>query len=88
MSYSVSISKPALKALKKMDKSNAAAILSWIKKNLEGTDNPYKQGKRLKGNLSQFWRYRVGDYRILCSIEDGKLIIIVVAVGHRREIYE
>ena len=88
MNYSVSISKPALKALKKMDQSNARAILSWIKKNLEGTDNPYKQGKQLKGNLSKFWRYRVGDYRILCEIKDGELIIIVVTVGHRREIYK
>lgn len=87
MIYKVSFSKVALKAIKKMDQSNSKILLGWIKKNLEGTDNPYKQGKQLKGNLSKFWRYRVGDYRILCEIKDGELIIIVVAIGHRREIY-
>ena len=88
MNYKVSFTKSALKALKKMDQSNSRAILSWIKKNLEGTDNPYQQGKQLKSHLSKFWRYRVGDYRILCEINNGELIIIIVAIGHRRDIYK
>ena len=88
MIYSVSFSKTAVKNLKKMDQSDARVIISWVKKNLEGTDNPRKHGKQLKGNLSDFWRYRIGDYRLLCQIIDGKLIIIVVTIGHRREIYK
>ena len=84
--YEVVFSKQALKALSKMDKSIAAVLVSWIDKNLNNTDNPRSHGKALKGNLSSFWRYRVGDYRILASINDGKLIIII-SVGHRKEVY-
>lgn len=88
MTYSVSFSKSAIIALEKMDQSAQRFILSWINKNLEGTDDPYQHGKRLKGSLSTFWRYRVGDYRLLCVIDNGKLIILVVTIGHRRDVYE
>ena len=86
--YSVEFSKPALRNLKKLDKDVAHVIVSWINKNLEGTDDPYQHGKRLKGSLSTFWRYRVGDYRLLCVIDNGKLIILVVTIGHRRDVCE
>ena len=87
MTYSVSFSEKALKALKKMDKTDAKIIISWVNKNLEGTDNPRKQGKTLKGKLNSFWRYRIGDYRLLCLIKDEILVIIVVTLGHRKEVY-
>ena len=86
--YDVVISKQALKAIRKLDKQIALALLSWIEKNLKGTDDPRIHGKALKGKLSPFWRYRVGDYRILASIEDKKLTIIIITVGHRKEVYE
>ena len=88
MTYSVSFAKPALKSLQKMDKSDAKVIISWVNKNLEETDNPRKQGKQLKGNHGAFWRYRIGDYCLLCQIIDGRLVIIVVVIGHHREIYK
>lgn len=49
--------------------------------------NPYQFGKPLKGNKLGLWRYRVGDYRILCQIEENRLVVLVVAVGHRKDIY-
>ena len=54
---------------------------------LENNDNPRKSGRALKGDLGLFWRYRVGDYRIICQIEDETIMILVLSVGHRKEVY-
>ena len=88
MKYSVEYSSKALKQLKKMDPFDAKLLVSWIGRNLEGTEDPRRFGKGLTGNRSGEWRYRVGDYRILCFIFDDRLVIEVFAVGHRREVYE
>ena len=85
--FHVLLSKHAIKDLNKLDPSVSKVIFSWISKNLEGCEDPRTRGKQLKGNLVKFWRYRVGDYRILCEIREQEIIIIVVAIGHRREIY-
>lgn len=88
MSYHVEFSKRALKDLKKLDKSTAALILGWVRKNLEGCADPRVHGKGLTANRSGEWRYRVGDYRLLAEIQDGKLIILMLTVGHRSEVYQ
>ena len=88
MKYTVEFSKEALKDLKKLEKPTAALILGWVRKNLEGTDDPRRHGKALTGNLGGRWRYRVGDYRLLARIDDGRVLILVLHVGRRREIYE
>jgi mRNA interferase RelE/StbE len=88
MSYKVEYSKIAQRQIKKLDNYTKVMLMNWIEKNLVNCDNPRSKGKPLKGNLSEQWRYRVGDYRILCDIEDNKLIILVINVGHRREIYK
>ncbi len=85
--YHVEFSKEALKQLKKMDVANASLILGWIRKNLENCDNPRIHGKGLTANRSGQWRYRVGDYRIIAEILDDKVIILVLNIGHRRDIY-
>jgi len=85
--YTVTFTKEALKQLKKMDKASAALILGWIRKNLEGCDNPRIHGKGLTANRSGQWRYRVGDYRIIAEIYDDKVVILVLSIGHRRDIY-
>lgn len=87
MKYTVTFTKEALKQLKKMDKASAALILGWIRKNLEGCDNPRIHGKGLTANSSGQWRYRVGDYRIIAEIYDDKVVILVLNIGHRRGIY-
>ena len=88
MKYRVEISEKASKQLRKMDQQTARLLLAWIKKNLQGCENPRLQGKGLTGNLSGKWRYRVGNYRILAEIKDQELLILVVETGHRGEIYQ
>ena len=88
MTYHVEFTARALKELKKLDKQTAALILGWIRKNLEGCDNPRTHGKGVTANRSGEWRYRVGDYRLLAEIQDGKLVILMLTVGHRSEIYK
>lgn len=88
MTYHVEFSKRSLKDIKKLDKATAALILGWIRKNLEGCENPRLHGKGLTANHSGEWRYRVGDYRLLAEIQDGKLVIIMLTVGHRSEVYK
>ena len=82
MSWHVKFTASALKDLKKMDRYTAALILGWIRKNLEGCENPRVHGKGLTANRSGQWRYRVGDYRILAEIRDGELLILVIGAGH------
>lgn len=87
MKYHVEYTESAKKQLKKMDRKTAALIYGWIDKNLEGCADPRQHGKELTANRSGQWRYRVGDYRILAKIEDGKVLILVLSIGHRSEIY-
>ena len=87
MKYTVVYSKQSIKELKKLDRSIAVFIKSWIEKNLVGCENPRIHGKALKGNLATLWRYRIGDYRLVCDIRDNECIILAVAIGHRREVY-
>ncbi len=56
-------------------------VTSWIRKNLEGIDDPRRIGKALAGNKRGYWRYRIGDYRLICTIEDEKLVIIALNIG-------
>lgn len=88
MLYYVEYSQSARKALRKLDKQTARIIKYWIEKNLINTDNPRIHGKELKDNLKELWRYRVGDYRLIAEIKDRELLIFMVEIGHRREIYE
>lgn len=87
MSYSVEYTSGAIKSMKKLDKSVLIMIKAWIEKNLVGTDDPRRHGKGMTANQSGQWRYRVGDYRILADIQEDKLVILVINVGHRRNIY-
>lgn len=86
--YAVEYTDTALKQLKKLDKATASMIISFIDKKLDGCSDPRAHGRSLTANHSGKWRYRVGDYRLLCMIEDNRIIITVVAVGHRKEIYD
>lgn len=77
----------ALKQLKKLDKQVSSRILDYMDE-VAKLENPRERGKMLVGNLIGFWRYRVGDYRVFCKIKDNELVITVVNVGHRREVYD
>ena len=61
---------------------------SWINKNLVGCENPRLHGKELTSNRSGQWRYQIGDYRLICSIEENERVILALSVGHRRDVYD
>ena len=88
MSYSVETTPRFDKEFKKLDRYTQKMIKAWIVKNLVGCDNPRIHGKALTANLTGQWRYRIGDYRLICLIKDNELIILAMTVGHRREVYE
>lgn len=88
MTYHVEFTEKAKKFLKKLDKYTAKIITSWIRKNLEGCSDPRHTGKSLTSNRNGQWRYRVGEYRILADIQDNKVLILVLDIGHRRDIYD
>lgn len=87
MKYRVLIESKAKKQISKLDPFASNRIKNWINFNLSGCTDPYIYGKALKGNLGKYWRYKVGDYRILAKIDDEKIIIAIVQVGHRKNIY-
>lgn len=71
-----------------MDKYTRQMIYSWIDKNLNGCEDPRQRGKGLTANRSGQWRYRIGDYRLICQIQDAQLVILALSVGHRSTIYK
>lgn len=73
--------------LSKLDNQVKKRIIKYLDE-VEKLDNPRNRGKILKGNLSNLWRYRVGDYRIISSIDDEKIIIVVLKISHRRDVYK
>lgn len=88
MVWTINYSDRALKALRKMDKQNARRIVDFMDMRIAILDDPRQSGKPLKGELGEFWRYRVGDFRILCEIRDDELVILAATIGHRRDVYE
>ena len=88
MTYKVEVTQRFEKEFKKLDKYTQKMIKSWIEKNLIGCSNPRQHGKGLTANRSGQWRYRVGDYRLIADIQDDKILILILNVGHRRDIYD
>lgn len=80
-------SQRADRQLSKLDPGVRRVIVAWLNKNIDGCDNPRVQGKGLTAGLSDQWRYRIGDYRVLCEIRDAELIVLAIEIGHRRDIY-
>lgn len=72
---------------RKLDRYTQRMLKAWIDKNLVGCTDPRQHGKALTANRKGQWRYRIGDYRLICTIEDDELVILALSVGHRREVY-
>lgn len=87
MKFEVLYTKKVKKSIGKLDTSIKVLIKSRIDKNLINIENPRLYGKALTGNLRNYWRYRVGNYRIIAEVKDNELIVLAVDVGHRRKIY-
>ncbi|WP_161879341.1 type II toxin-antitoxin system RelE family toxin [Alkalibacterium sp. MB6] len=86
--YQVEFEKGAQKVLKKMDKNQALLIMAWIQKNLVNCTNPRQHGKGLTANRSGEWRYRIGEYRLIADINDETITILVLEIGHRKDVYK
>lgn len=87
MAWTIRLLESAKRDLRKLDSKTANRILDFLHRRLASLDSPRNLGEPLGGNLRGHWRYRVGDYRIICNIEDSQLVVLVIEIGHRREIY-
>ena len=87
MAWTVEISDVAERQIRKLDRPIQKRILDWLGDRIEGCKNPRHFGEPLKGDYANFWRYRVGDYRILCDVQDEILVVLVLTIGHRRRVY-
>lgn len=87
MAWTIKYARTAKDQLRKLDKSVARRVVDFMDERVAASDDPRRIGKALKGPLGDLWRYRVGDYRIICDIQDGVLTVLVLQIGNRREIY-
>lgn len=88
MAWTINYTDTAKNQLRKLDKQVARRILDFMDERVAALPDPRSIGEALKGpKLGIFWKYRVGDYRLICTIQDGELHILVVQVGNRREVY-
>ena len=84
MAYNIKYIPEALKQLSKLDKTVAKNIVTYMKNKAE---DPTSSGKALRNDLKGYWRHRVGNYRVISSIEDDTLTVLVIKIGHRKNIY-
>lgn len=87
MAWTIEYSDTAKDQLRKLDKPIARRIVDYMDERIADLENPRSSGKALTGPLGGLWRYRVGDYRVICEIRDGALCILVLELGNRREVY-
>jgi mRNA interferase RelE/StbE len=88
MAWKVELSATAGRELAGLDPQHRKRILRFLSDRVAKLDDPRTIGKPLQGSLlEEFWRYRVGDYRLICKIEDTRLLVLVLRIGHRKEIY-
>lgn len=89
MKWHIEFDKPAVKEFKKLDKSIGNRVLEFLTNRVSKLENPRSIGEALKGSkLGEFWKYRVGEYRIICEIQDKKLLIVVLRIGDRKHVYK
>ena len=88
MTWTINYTESALRQLKKLDKLIALRVVDFMDERVAPLDDPRSLGKNLVGpKRGAYWRYRIGDIRVICSIQDGEMCVLVIEMGHRREIY-
>lgn len=87
MTWTVEFDESAAKELRRLDKQIQREILTYLRQRIATDEDPRRFGKPLSRELAGLWRYRVRDYRMICNIEDEKLIVLVVRVSHRKDVY-
>ena len=88
MTWTVEFDDAAAKEFRKLDKQTQQEILRYFRKRIATDEDPRRFGKPLSRDLADLWRYRVRNYRMICNIEDGNLLVLVLRVGHRKDVYE
>jgi mRNA interferase RelE/StbE len=88
MAWTIEFEPAAQKELEKLDKPISRRILKFLYDRVGKLDDPRTIGEKLRGTFSEFWKYRVGDYRLICSLEHDRLVVLVLRIGHRREVYK
>ena len=88
MAWTIDYADTARSQLRKLDKQTARRIVDYMDERIADLENPRSAGKALTGPLGGLWRYRVGDYRVICDIQDGALRVLVVQVGNRSDVYQ
>jgi mRNA interferase RelE/StbE len=87
LAWRIEITRTASKQITKLDPQVQKSILHFMRERLSSADNPRQWGRALQGEKRGLWRYRVGDYRLICDIQDEKITILVLELGHRKEVY-
>ena len=87
MAWQIDFTESAKKQLSKLERTTARRITTFLRERVADTESPRSNGKALTGPLGNLWRYRVGDYRIICDIQDSALRVLVIRIGNRRDVY-
>jgi mRNA interferase RelE/StbE len=87
LAWTIEITRTAEKQITKLHREAQQAIVRFLRERLAGADNPRQWGKPLQGEKRGLWRYRVGDYRLICDIQDDRITVMVLQVGHRKDVY-
>ena len=87
MAWRVEFTRTAEKQIAKLDRQVQISIIHYLREHLEQSDDPRQQGKALRGEKKGLWRYRVGDYRLICHLRDESKAVAVLTLGHRKEVY-
>ena len=87
MAWKIEFEKSAKKEIKKIDRQAQRVILRFLREKIATNENPRRFGGPLSRNLAGLWKYRIGDYRLICDIQEEKVVVLVLRVGHRSKIY-
>jgi len=88
LAWIIKYTESSSRQLKKLDKQTALRVLDYMDERVAVLDDPRALGKNLKGpKIGEYWRYRVGDIRVICNIVDGQMMVLVIEIGNRREVY-
>jgi mRNA interferase RelE/StbE len=85
--WTIEIKRTAEKQIQKLDRKAQELIVRFLRERVAAADNPRQWGKPLHGEKHGLWRYRVGDYRLICDIQDERITVLVLTVGHRKDVY-
>ncbi|HVO81033.1 MAG TPA: type II toxin-antitoxin system RelE/ParE family toxin [Terriglobales bacterium] len=87
MAWTIEITRTAAKQIKRLDRVAQGSIIRFLRERVQPAENPRQWGKLLHGDRRGLWRYRVGDYRLICDIQNEKVTVLLLAVGHRKDVY-